>query len=74
MKPFLIEANSNPCLEVDGSVLGKIIPSMIENTFRIAIDPIFPPPFSDIAKMNKFNPSNSFEQNKFELIYDSLTE
>lgn len=29
LNPFLIEANSNPCLEVDGSVLGKVIPRMI---------------------------------------------
>lgn len=29
MNPFLIEANSNPCLEVDGSVLSKIIPTLI---------------------------------------------
>lgn len=46
MKPFLIEANSNPCLEVDGSVLSKIIPTLIENTIKIAIDPLFPPPYS----------------------------
>lgn len=46
MKPYLIEANSNPCLEVDGSVLSKIIPSLIENVIRVAIDPIFPPPYS----------------------------
>ena len=29
LKPYLIEANSNPNLEVDGSTLGKIIPSLI---------------------------------------------
>ncbi len=29
LNPFLIEANSNPCIEVDGSVLGKVIPAML---------------------------------------------
>ena len=29
LKPYLIEANSNPCLEVDGTTLSKIIPAMI---------------------------------------------
>ena len=26
---FLIEANSNPCIEVDGVVLGRVIPAML---------------------------------------------
>jgi len=46
LNPYLIEANSNPCIEVDGSVLGKVIPSLLENVVRVAIDPIFPPPYS----------------------------
>ncbi len=29
LNPFLIEANSNPCIAVDGNVLGRIIPSML---------------------------------------------
>lgn len=46
LNPFLIEANSNPCLEVDGNVLGKVIPRMIENVMRVAVDPVFPPPYA----------------------------
>jgi tubulin monoglycylase TTLL3/8 len=46
LKPYLIEANSNPCLEVDGNVLRKVIPNLIENVIKVAIDPIFPPPYS----------------------------
>ena len=60
LKPYLIEANSNPSLEVDGPVLGKIIPSVIENTLKIAVDPLFPPPFNDVVKMNKFQVNNPF--------------
>jgi tubulin monoglycylase TTLL3/8 len=41
---WLIEVNTNPCLEVSSPVLAKIIPPMMDNAFRIALDPIFPPP------------------------------
>ena len=43
-RPWLIEVNTNPCLEVEGNVLSKIIPNLVENVLRIAVDPIFPPP------------------------------
>ena len=29
-KPWLIEVNTNPCLEISGIVLAKIIPNLIE--------------------------------------------
>lgn len=53
-KPWLIEINTNPCLEVNCLPLQKIIPSMIENAFRIAVDSIFPPPlnYSSTYKYN----------------------
>ena len=65
LRPYLIEANSNPCLEVDGNVLSKIVPSMVENAIRVAIDPIFPPPYSEVPKSSRFSPGNPFEANKF---------
>ena len=50
-KIYLIEINTNPCFEISSALLARIIPNMIENAirllkklFRIAIDPIFPPP------------------------------
>jgi hypothetical protein len=46
LEPFIIEANSNPCIEVSGNILGRLIPPMLENVIRIAIDPIFPPPYN----------------------------
>lgn len=46
LQAFIIEANSNPCIEVEGNVLGRVIPSMLENVMRVVIDPIFPPPYS----------------------------
>ncbi len=39
---------------------------------RIAIDPIFPPPFSENFRTTKYSPGNAFEQNRFHLVYDSL--
>lgn len=50
LNPFLIEANSNPCIEVDGAVLGKVIPVMLENVARVAVDPVFPPPYGESVK------------------------
>ena len=43
-KVWLIEVNTNPCLALSSSLLARIIPNMIENAIRIAIDPIYPPP------------------------------
>ena len=57
-KVWLIEINTNPCLETSCPVLERLIPPIIENVFkyfiqislqfnflkRIALDPLFPPP------------------------------
>ena len=43
---------------------------MIENAFRIALDPIFPPPLN-YSSTYKYNiPENALHYNKFELIFD----
>jgi tubulin monoglycylase TTLL3/8 len=44
LKPFLIEANSNPCLETSGVILGKLIPELVDNVLMTAVDPLFPAP------------------------------
>ena len=31
---FLIEVNTNPCLEISCPFLSKIMPTLIENTFQ----------------------------------------
>jgi tubulin--tyrosine ligase len=46
LRPWLIEFNANPCLEISCSVLNRIIPHLIENVWRVAIDPLFPPPIN----------------------------
>ena len=33
-KVYLIEANTNPCLEMSSPLLARLIPLVLENTFR----------------------------------------
>lgn len=72
LKPWLIEANSNPCLETSGPILSNLIPQLIDNVFRIAIDPLFPPPNDLKVGKTRMNARlDYFESNKFELLFDS---
>ena len=41
---YLIEVNNNPDINTCCPLLSKIIPAMLDNLFRIAVDPVFPPP------------------------------
>ena len=69
-KLVLIEINTNPCLELGCPILERIIPNMIENAFRIAVDPLFPPP-SSFSSNYKYNiAENAVTYDKFELIFD----
>lgn len=71
-RTWLIEVNNNPCLELGCPLLARIIPNMIENAFRLAVDPLFPPP-RDLPK-NKPAASELFEANRFTLIFNGLEE
>jgi len=31
---FLIECNTNPCLDISSPVLSRLIPTLLENVFR----------------------------------------
>jgi len=44
LKPWLIEVNSNPCLEQPCPLLERLIDEVIESTFEVAVDRWFPPP------------------------------
>lgn len=63
LKPFLLEVNTNPCLELSCNYLAMLIPDVVDNALRIALDPLFP--------TFKTSPKK-FYQNKFELVYHSL--
>ena len=43
-KVYLIEANTNPCLETTCPILQKVITDVLDSGFRLALDPLFPPP------------------------------
>jgi len=40
-KVYLIEVNTNPCLETSCPLLARIIQEMLDNSFKIAFDPLF---------------------------------
>jgi hypothetical protein len=67
---WLIEVNNNPCLELCSPLLARIIPNMIENAFKIAVDPLFPPPRE--YPRSRAVPTELFEGNRFTLIFNSL--
>lgn len=71
-KVWLIEINTNPCLEsAQSPILTRIIPALIDNALRIAVDPLFPPPFTTWKNSKRYMiPDNIFLSNKFELIFD----
>lgn len=69
---WLIEVNTNPCLELSCPLLARIIPGMVENAFKIAVDPIFPPP-KEIGKAKPIS-EDLFEGNKFSLVFSSREE
>ena len=71
-KVYLIEANTNPCLETPWPLLSSLITSVLDNTFRLTIDLLCPPPDDYTSRPSSkpmFDALNTL--NKFELILDS---
>jgi tubulin---tyrosine ligase len=67
-KLYLIEVNTNPCLELASPLLARLIPNMLENALKIAVDPLFPPPENYSQK--KAFIGDTCPENRFELIFD----
>jgi hypothetical protein len=44
--PWLIEINTNPCLETSCPVLMDVIIGMLENALKIGVDSVLLPPYS----------------------------
>lgn len=42
-KVYLIEVNTNPSLEICSPLLARIVPELLDNSFRLTIDPIYQP-------------------------------
>ena len=70
-KVWLIEVNTNPCLSLSSAYLAKLIPAMLDNAFRIAVDPYFPEPISK-KHMNEW--ASQLVENRFELIFSSVKD
>lgn len=66
---FLIEVNTNPCLDIFSKITEKIIPNLIDNIFLLTIDPLFPPQNTSNSRNNKF--IEAFPELNFELIYET---
>ena len=60
-RPWLIEVNTNPCLELSSPYLSSLIPAMVENALKISIDSIFPAPIGEYV--------DNCSANRFELIF-----
>ena len=69
---YLIEANTNPCLELSCPLLARIIPAMLDSAFRLSVDPLFPPPDFNMARKNTLH--EIMPINKFELVFDEKVE
>lgn len=69
-KPWLIEFNTNPCLEVNCSLLARLIPNMLNNVMNLTADILFPAPRKKKAKDEGW----SQEGFKFELLMDGCQD
>lgn len=67
---WMIEVNTNPCLELSSKLLERVIPTMLEQTFRLTLDIIFPPPANYPNSQKYLAPDNPLERLQFELIFD----
>lgn len=71
----LIEINTNSDLEISCNLLQRLIPSMVENTFKIVLDSVFTPPDVILAKKQKlYSVDSIFAGNKYSLIFDEALE
>jgi len=46
LKCWLIEVNTNPCLEETSKLLSEYIPRMIDDALRLTLDVVYPPIYS----------------------------
>ena len=43
MNVWLIEANTNPCLEESSKLLSVLLPRLIDDLLKLTLDVVFPP-------------------------------
>ena len=67
LKPWIIEVNTNPCLELASSYLSYLIPTMLDNAFRITLDTLYP---SSAFSRNH----DPIPENRFDLIFHQMVD
>lgn len=71
-KPYLIEVNTNPCLELACPLLARLIPNVIENALKIGLDAQFLPP--EFFSTKKAFIGDPCPENRYELVFDSIID
>ena len=71
LKVYLIEANINPCLGVTSLFSSRFINTLVDNTLRIAIDPLFPPPTEFSLRKST---ADILTEIKYQVIFDQRTD
>jgi len=56
---WLIEVNTNPCIEESSPLLAMIIPRMIDDAFKLTVDKIFPRNIGKQNSQNQAKPTNN---------------
>ena len=68
-RSYVIEVNTNPCLELSSPLLARLIPNMLENALKIGMDSQFLPPEGFSSKKGFIG--DPCPENRFELVFDS---
>lgn len=71
-KVYLIEVNTNPCLELSSPLLARLIPNALDNALKLVIDPLFPPPEGFSNK--KAFVGECCPETRYSLIYDEAVD
>jgi Tubulin-tyrosine ligase family len=53
LQPWLIEVNTNPCLEESSTLLRILLPRMIDDALKLTLDLVFPPKKSRPVEVKK---------------------
>lgn len=61
-KVWLLEFNTNPCLELCCPLLEQLIPRMLDNALTIALDPLIPMPNTNAKQ---YFPDTNINTNRF---------
>ena len=67
LKPWLIEVNTNPCLEETSKLLKQYLPRMLDDAFKLTVDQIFP--CNNLGIVTKFPVEGYCEANMWKFIH-----